>query len=528
VKIAALQLNSCVGDLVGNAAAILDAYDRACDDGAALAVTPELALTGYPPEDLLLRDGFVVACQSTIASMCAHVGAVPLIVGAPRRDGVVLHNSAFVIRDGRITQTYDKRILPNYGPFDERRYFTPGSNTVELLVVDGASIALTICEDLWTSNGPLNEYASLNPDVVVSLNSSPFDRTKYDRRVNMLRDRSEQCNVPIVYVNAVGGQDELVFDGGSLLFQNGSVADVAPTFQEAIAIFDFSLSVAEVRPSPDSIGDVWHAIVLGTRDYVRKNGFRSVLIGLSGGIDSALVAVVASHALGPDNVHCVAMPSRYTSQTSIDDAATLAKNLGVNLREISIQPLHQSAQDTFGPVQHQLTDENLQSRLRGLVLMGLSNEHGHLVLTTGNKSELAVGYSTLYGDTAGAFAPIKDLYKTEVYEIVDWLNRTAPHEVVPRDIIDKAPTAELRPNQTDQDSLPPYDVLDPILRLYIEGDQTKAQIVADGFDPELVDRICGLVDRAEYKRRQSPIGVKVATKAFGKDRRMPITNRFPG
>ncbi len=523
-----------MGDLSGNATRILEGYTAAVADGAQLCVTPELAVSGYPPEDLLLRTGFIDQCATAAASIADHVGPVPLIIGTPLLDGGRLSNAALVLRNGEIVDRYFKRVLPNYGVFDERRYFAVGQGSLQLVETDGVKVAIAICEDVWDDHGPLADYQRLRPDLVVVLNASPFDHTKDARRRALLSRRAAQIGVPIVYVNAVGAQDELIFDGASLVADvDGNVTRVGARFKPSTVVVDTdNVTVGDVTnlTTNDESWEpaVWQAIVLAITDYVNNNGFSRVVIGLSGGVDSALVAVLAVQALGSDNVECVAMPSRYSSGHSLVDARQLATVLGCTLREIPIEPMHVSFEESVGPFSVALTDENLQSRIRGTTLMAVSSERNALVLTTGNKSEIAVGYSTLYGDTAGAFAPIKDLYKTDVYRLASWYNAQTHGAAIPQHILDKPPSAELRPDQTDQDSLPDYDTLDRILALYIEDDQTVGEIVAGGVDRTLAQRIASLVDRAEFKRRQSPLGPKLTTKAFGRDRRVPITSKFPG
>jgi NAD+ synthase (glutamine-hydrolysing) len=544
-----------VGDLDGNVDRVLSMLVRAADAGADLAVFPELVVTGYPPEDLLLKPSFIEANRAALARIAAASGECVAVVGFIDGDGP-LFNAAAVCANGTVWGTWHKELLPNYGVFDERRWFVPGSGDTPLFSIAGNLVAVTICEDAWSGDGPVTRQALGGAEVVVSLNASPYRTGVLALREQMLRDRVTETSCPIVYVNLVGGQDELVFDGGSLVLgSDGAVLCRAPQFEEALVIYDLELpgrsqpepvlpvcfvtAAASKKPEVDApvvlpplsrAEEVYGALVVATRDYVEKNGFSEVVIGLSGGIDSALVATVATDALGAARVHTVAMPSRFSSQGSLDDAALLAANLGVDHRVIEIESVHQGFLELLAP--HfdgrapDLTEENLQARIRGTLLMGLSNKFGWLVLTTGNKSEMAVGYATLYGDMAGGFAVIKDVPKTLVFELCETRDKLAGYDLIPRAILDKPPSAELRLDQLDEDSLPPYSTLDPILEGYVERDFSLEDLVAQGFDESTVRRVITLVDRAEYKRRQAPPGVKVTTRAFGKDRRMPITNGY--
>ena len=467
----------------------------------------------------------------------------------------MLYNAAAICAGGRVVGTYRKQELPNYLVFDEKRYFTPGT-TLPLWSIAGVTVGVTICEDLWIDDGPVTELAAAGAQFILNINASPYHRGKVDVREALVRRRTAEGGVPIAYVNLVGGQDELVFDGGSIVIAaDGTLVAQAKMFDEQVLIADFA--VGEVRPChtepilvsastsasvvglppvieriPRDLEELWHALVLCTRDYVLNNGFTDICFGLSGGIDSSLVAAIAAEALGPTHVHAVLMPSRFSSDHSVSDAETLSINLGIDYRTIAIEPAHASFLDMLAPSfagrEPELTEENLQSRIRGVTLMALSNKFGWLVLTTGNKSEVAVGYSTLYGDTAGAFAVIKDVWKLTVYELCQWYNDRAGREVIPVHVLTKAPSAELRPNQRDDQSLPPYSVLDPILVELVEHDRTARDLIAAGFDEAIVKRIARLVDIAEFKRRQSPIGPRVSQRAFGRDRRMPITNLYRG
>jgi NAD+ synthase (glutamine-hydrolysing) len=568
LRIAACQLNTVVGDLDGNVARILAALEEAESAGADLAVFPELAITGYPPEDLLLKPGFVADNLRALESLAARTRECAAAVGFVDA-GRDLHNAAAVCVRGAVVGRYHKRLLPNYAVFDEQRYFTPGAGPATLFEVAGVRVGVSICEDAWSPSGPIAEQAAGGAELVVNLNASPYYAGRLAERERMLATRAADASCALVYVNQVGGQDELVFDGASLVLNEaGDVVTAGAQFEEQLLVFDLevrpvfrkrlldprgryagaplpvevvsraSRAAGEPRrvpprePALDPVEEVYRALVLGTRDYVVKNGFTDAVIGLSGGVDSALVATIASDALGTDHVHGVAMPSRYSSEASLSDAAKLAVNLGIELRTIPIEPAHQASLDmlapTFAGLPEDLTEENLQSRIRAVLLMALSNKFGWIVLTTGNKSELATGYSTLYGDSAGGFAVIKDVPKTMVYRLCEHRNRAAGSDLIPASILEKPPSAELRPGQRDDQSLPAYEELDPILDAYVVGDQTAAEMIEAGFDPELVRRVVRLVDRAEYKRRQNPPGVRVTPKAFGKDRRVPITNRYPG
>ena len=558
MRIAMLQMNPVVGDLVANCDALMDGYEQAVRLGADCVVSPELALSGYPPEDLLLKDGFIADIRDYLNNMAVRVGNVPFFVGAPMEAGAevvvappsdarrvsqvaaptrstALGNCVAVLRDGRIEDVAVKRLLPNYDVFDEQRYFQPGMGDPTVVSVGSDRVAIVVCEDAWVSDGPLSHVGDV--EVVVVANASPYARGRQSEREAMAAQRARETNAFFVSVNTVGGQDELVFDGQSFaLNPRGELIARAGTHVEQILLVDTATEQNAIADPLDPLAEIYHALVVGTRDYIHKNGFRSVIIAISGGVDSALVAAIATDALGPDCVRGFALPSRYSSDHSRSDAADLARRLGVTLEEIPIEVAHVALSSSLalalGGEPSGLTDENLQSRIRGVIMMGISNATGAVVLTTGNKSEIAVGYSTLYGDSVGGFAVIKDVPKTLVYDLCRWRNaearRAGGDDLIPPSILTKAPSAELRPDQRDDQSLPPYDVLDPILALYVEHDATAAQIVAAGYDAALVARITSLVDAAEYKRRQSPPGVRITSKAFGKDRRMPITNRYRG
>jgi NAD+ synthase (glutamine-hydrolysing) len=565
LRVALCQLNPIVGDLSGNAERIIAALGVAEDAGADLAVFGELVVTGYPPEDLLLKPGFVADNQAHLVKVAAATGRCAAVVGFVDED-TDLYNAAAVCAFGEVHGVYRKQTLPNYSVFDEQRYFSPGAGAEQLFGIGGVRVGVSICEDIWDPSGPISAQAAAGAELVVNINASPFYADRLVEREHLLSTRAADASCPIIYVNQVGGQDELVFDGASMVVDaEGRVFASLPQFDETVAVFDLEvrpvyrkrlldprgrrrgvpLPVIAVTGEPRQPADsprlahpvapvlrpeeeVYRALVVGTGDYVRKNGFTDVVIGLSGGIDSSLVAAVATDALGADHVHGVAMPSRYSSEGSESDAADLARRLGIDLQTIAIEPAHRALVEmlapSFGDRPSDLTEENLQSRIRGVTLMALSNKLGWMVLTTGNKSESAVGYSTLYGDTAGGFAVIKDVPKTLVYRLCRWRNTQG--EVIPESVLTKPPSAELRPDQRDDQSLPPYDVLDPILEAYVEGDLTAAELVEQGHDPDIVRRVVRLVDTAEYKRRQTPPGVRVTPKAFGKDRRVPITNRY--
>ncbi len=549
------QLNLIVGDLDHNVESILGAYAKAEEQGAEVALFPEMALCGYPPQDLLLKPGFIDEVRSSAAALARGitgrcVAVVGSVDGDPNRStGATevrsgMWNVALVIRDGSVTQTYRKRALPNYGVFDERRYFSPGPTDQELVQIGGRSVGITICEDLWAVEGRTLGALYRDASVVLNLNASPFQIGKQRDREAMAADRVGAIGAPIVYVNLVGGQDELVFDGGSFVTDSrGQVRARLPRFVEQVTVFDIDLDgsvandsaaplVTPLAPVDSGPSEVWHALSLGLRDYVDKNGFRDVGFGLSGGIDSALVAALAVDALGPERVHAVLMPSRYSSDHSVQDAEALSENLNIEHRTIPIDEAHVAFEamlaESFAGRDEDLTEENLQSRIRGVTLMALSNKLGWLILTTGNKSESAVGYSTLYGDTAGGLAVIKDVPKLLVYQLCRWRNDHAGAGVdwIPESILTKPPSAELRPNQRDDQSLPPYEVLDRLIESYVEHDLSRDELIAEGFEADTVDRIVWLIDKAEYKRRQSPPGFKITRRSFGLERRLPITNGF--
>ena len=569
LRIALAQINPTVGHLEGNVAKICAAYDQAEAAGCDIVAFPELAITGYPPEDLVLKPGFVADNLAALARVAARTRRCAAVVGyvAADRD---LYNAAAMCVGGEVVGTYRKRLLPNYGVFDEARYFTPGdaSDPYELYEIGGVKVGISICEDVWSPTGPLAQQAAGGAELNININGSPFHAGKAHARERMLATRAADASCALAYVNQVCGQDELVFDGGSMVFDaEGNLVARAALLVEELLITDVVIEpvyrkrlldprgrrtdeqmrvvliseqpVAHAEPLPARIAEVaeadaelYDALVLGTRDYVLKNGFTDVVVALSGGIDSTIVACVAVDALGADHVHGISMPSRYSSDHSKSDAADLAEKLGIDFRTVGIEPAFAALLDMYEPVFEgkpaDLTEENLQSRIRGLTLMALSNKHGWMVLTTGNKSEMAVGYFTIYGDSVGGYGVIKDVLKTRVYDLCRYVNRRDGRETINESVITKPPSAELRPDQRDDQSLPPYEVLDPILELYVEDDRWVAEIIEMGHDEAIVRRIARLVDLNEYKRRQCPPGVRVSTKAFGKDRRLPITNGYRG
>jgi NAD+ synthase (glutamine-hydrolysing) len=572
VRLALAQINTTVGDLDGNRARILARLSEAKESGADIALFPELAVTGYPPEDLLLRPSFVRAAERSLAQIAREARGIVAFVGVPHLDRD-LYNACAVCAAGEVKALYRKRFLPNYGVFDEHRYFAPGRDLV-LLEHGEALIGPTVCEDIWQPGPPATDLALAGAQLIVNISASPFHVGKDREREQMLATRARDNVCYVAFVNAVGGQDELIFDGHSVVLDDeGQVLARAPGFEEALLIVDVEPEEAvgrrlrdvrrrslesereeapdvpvlhigsprapdgqsvepQLAPLLDDLEQMRRALELGLRDYVEKNGFDEVVIGVSGGIDSALAAAIASEALGPERVHLVSMPSRFSSEETRRDARRLAEGLGGDFLELPIEPIVVSSLETLSGVfagrEPDTTEENIQARIRGVLLMALSNKFGWLVVATGNKSELSVGYATLYGDMAGGFALLKDVFKTDVFRLARYLNERAGREIIPQSIIDRAPSAELRDDQLDEDSLPPYPALDQVLEAYVELDRSREDLTTDGFDPDVVDRALEMIDRAEYKRRQAPPGVKLRPKAFGRDWRLPITNRWRG
>lgn len=562
LRIAQAQINTVVGDLEGNAARIARAIEEARKAGADIVAVPELALSGYPPEDLLLKPGFIRDCRLMLDGLARQSTATAAVVGFPDTIDGGVANAAAVIQNGQLAAAYKKVELPNYGVFDEKRYFTPGHQGLAL-DINGIRVLITVCEDLWIRGGITETHArDVGADLALNISASPYNAGKLDQRRKVMADFAAAAGTYVAYTNSVGGQDELVFDGGSLIMNpQGEILALARRFEEDLLITDLEL-VPRSRPKknnsrgrtetlvmkmepcrekqgkhppalapvPGPIDEIFEALILGVRDYVLKNGFEKVVIGLSGGVDSSLVAAVAAEALGPDKVVGVTMPSPYSSRETRSDAVLLALNLGITLLSVPINAVfgayREELESVWGSGDQGVEMENLQARIRGNILMALSNRFGWLVLTTGNKSEMSVGYATLYGDMAGGFAVIKDVPKTVVYKLARRLNERNGLDTIPLSVIERPPTAELRPDQKDEDSLPPYTVLDPILRAYVEEDMSRDEIVGLGFEKDTVEEVIRMVDRNEYKRRQSPPGIKITPKAFGRDRRLPITNRY--
>lgn len=544
LRIALAQITTRVGDCVANADRVIEMMGRARQElGARVIVFPELTLTGYPPEDLLLREDFLAQCEAQLERIAQVAGDMAVVIGTPLRastptpNGQNITNAAVVIDHGQIIARYDKRALPNYGVFDEKRYFRKG-RTACVVPIDGVPLGITICEDIWEEKA-VREAAEAGARIILTLNASPYHRHKTADRERVVVERIDDTGCPVVYVNLVGGQDELVFDGRSFVATaDKAIVSKLPAFAEGLGWVDVANSGAIVahgasHPWPKGEQEVYTALTTGIRDYVRQNGFHGVVLGLSGGIDSALVLALAVDALGADNVLAVRMPSRYTSQMSLDDAAEQCLNLGVRCETLPIEPVFEALQTSlsglFAGLADDATEENLQARTRGVLLMALSNKFGRMLLTTGNKSELAVGYATLYGDMAGGFAPIKDVPKTLVYALARWRNQSlvaAGRRPIPQRVIEREPSAELRADQRDSDSLPPYDLLDRIIRAFVEEDQSVDDMVAAGMDQTVVRRIVRLILLNEYKRRQAPPGIRISRRAFGRDRRYPITSGF--
>ena len=569
MRLALVQTNPTVGDLEGNRALILERLEEAKGAGADLVVFPELAVTGYPPEDLLLRPGFVRAAEESLTAIATAAHGVVALVGTPflERD---LYNACAVCADGEVKAFVKKRFLPNYGVFDEMRYFAPGDELCMFKHGD-VIVGVTVCEDMWQPGSPATDLALAGAQLLVNVSASPFHLGKDREREEMFRIRARDNAAYVAFCNAVGGQDELLFDGHSVVLDDeGAVLARAPGFEEALLVVDVDptavvtrrltdprrralardrgrleivrtveldtpreqsdIAAPEIVPFDDELEQMRQALVLGLGDYVRKNGFSEIVIGLSGGIDSALTAAIAAEAVGADRIHCVSMPSQYSSEGTRTDARRLAETIGCDFREIAIGPMVDAfgaaLAESFAHRAPDLTEENVQARVRGILLMALSNKFGWLLVATGNKSEMSVGYATLYGDMAGGFALLKDVFKTDVFRLSRHLNDRAGRELIPASIIERPPSAELRPDQLDEDSLPPYAQLDEVLEAYVEQDRSLEELASDGFDPDVVLRAVAMIDRAEYKRRQAPPGVRLRPKAFGRDRRTPITNRW--
>jgi NAD+ synthase (glutamine-hydrolysing) len=533
LRIAIAQANPVVGDVEANVTSMLALCRRARESlRADLVIFPELALCGYPPEDLLFHRGFARDVAEALERLSKNLDGMAVLVGYPEYAGESIHNSAILLRPDGPPIVYRKQTLPNYGVFDEKRYFQPGTEPC-VVEMQGVRLGITICEDLWGGPEAAQRTAGAGAEVLLSINGSPYDTGKLARREAVLRERNAETGLPIIYVNIVGGQDELIFDGGSMaVSREGELVYRAPFFTEALELVEVEsggrIVPARVTPPPEFVDGVYRALVLGVADYVNKHKFPGVVLGLSGGVDSALTLAVAVDALGRERVRAVMMPSRYTTRMSRDDAEQQARTLGVHYDVVSIEPIFEGARqalaEVFRGLPEDVTEENIQARCRGMILMAMSNKFGSMLLTTGNKSEMAVGYATLYGDMAGGFAPLKDCSKTLVYRLAEHRNRHA--EVIPRRVIERPPSAELRPDQKDTDVLPPYEVLDPILEAFIEEDCSVDQIVERGFDRAVVGRILGMVKRNEYKRRQAPPGIRISRRAFGRDWRYPITSGF--
>ena len=556
IRISIAQINTTVGDLEANQSKIISYIEKARQDRSDVIVFPELTVTGYPPEDLLHKPYFVDQNMTSAQKVAEATQDICAVYGfVESQNG--LYNSAAIAHNGKLISTYQKQLLPNYGVFDEKRYFTHGENA-KIYRLSGVNIGINICEDVWSHSGPIKEQSDSGAELILNINASPYHVNKQFERTAMLSRRAKDNNVHIVYVNMIGGQDELVFDGGSVVLDpEGATLHGGHLFMEMLETYDLDITTknqvntpnverifiseksdgitSEIDSTPiarpmDEIEEIYNALVLGTRDYVLKCGFKKVLIALSGGIDSSLVAAIAAKALGPENVIGLSMPSIFSSDGSKSDAKELSENLGLDLRTIEINPIFESftasLSNEFMGTEWDATEENIQSRIRGNLVMAMSNKFNWLVLTTGNKSEMAVGYATIYGDMAGGFSVIKDVPKSTVYDLCDYINRSEIDPIIPLTVINKPPSAELRPDQKDSDSLPDYSILDPILQMYIEEDMSIESIVNQGFTRPTVSEIIKLVDKNEYKRRQSPPGVKITSKNFGRDRRMPISNRF--
>ncbi len=533
VRIALAQINPTVGDIDGNVFKICDYIKRAKEQNSRIIVFPELAITGYPPEDLLLKPQFIDDNLNALNKVQKETGGITAVIGfVDRKDG--LYNAAAIFRDGKLIDAYHKTYLPNYGVFDEYRYFKVGARA-PVYTIAGITVGINICEDIWYPEGPTKSQALAGAEIILNINASPYHMEKLYLREEMLSKRALDNRVVVVYLNTVGGQDELVFDGGSLVIdKTGEIIVRGRQFEEELIISDIVFNGESKKylsqPASPLEDEVYRALILGTKDYVNKNGFKKVVIGLSGGVDSALVASIAVDAIGKENVTGIFMPSPYTSKESREDSYELVNNLGIKIIEVPINKIFETYRESlkanFGGLPENTTEENLQARIRGNILMAFSNKFGWLVLTTGNKSEMSVGYATLYGDMAGGFAVIKDVPKTLVYKLCRWKNSKESCAVIPERILWKEPSAELKPDQKDTDTLPPYPVLDPILKAYIEDDKSFEEILTLGCDTACAEKVIRMIDTSEYKRRQSPPGIKITPRAFGKDRRFPITNKY--
>ncbi len=541
LRVALGQFNATVGDLAANLDAMRHNLAQARTQSVDLLVFPEMSLCGYPPEDLLLKRHFLLECRRVLETFAVECEGLTVLAGFPELDGDRCYNSLAVLRNGRIDAVYRKCLLPNYGVFDERRYFHAGTSPLSIVEKD-ISLVLTICEDIWDLDALAAVIDPLTKkDLLINIAASPFHAGKLQQRQDIFSRAARRFNTAVIYCNLIGCQDELIFDGRSLVFDaSGNLVVQGRPFREDFVVFDIATEsgllsikpvvVSSLKLPGDPVAEVYEALLLGIRDYVRKNGFQKVLIGMSGGIDSALTAALAVDALGPKNVVAITMPTRFNSPDTVNDAKLASQHLGIDFHTVPIGEILGHFSRTLGQVpgwdEKSLAYENLQARIRGTILMSLSNQLGYLVLTTGNKSETAVGYSTLYGDTAGGFAVIKDVPKTLVYQLSEYINRLHNREIIPRSIIERIPSAELRENQKDSDSLPEYDILDRILKGYVEQIKSARQLIDEGLPADAVNRVIRLIDRSEYKRRQSPPGIKITPRAFGKDRRMPITNKF--
>ena len=532
IRVSLAQINTTVGDLAGNSEKIIQYIDKARELNSDIVVFPELALSGYPPEDLLLKPHFITKNRQYLNKIIEQTESIFVIVGFPYQEKGKLYNAAALINNKKLVGIYKKIFLPNYGVFDEVRYFSPGDECPVINFGKGRKIGINICEDIWHSEGPQRAQAAYGKaKIIINISASPYHMNKLDLRQTVLRKIAGENKTFVFYCNSAGAQDELVFDGASMVYDDkGRLIARAKQFEEDLLTVDIDCATNRIERNFSLLEEVYSALVLGFSDYVKKNGFKKIVLGLSGGIDSALVAALAVDALGKDNVVALTMPSKYSSSRTLNDAKKLAKNLGIKLYVIPIKKLHKAYLETFsGPfkgTKPNITEENIQARIRGNILMAFSNKFGWLVVTTGNKSELSVGYCTLYGDTAGGFALIKDIPKTLVYKLSEYKNKKEGKELIPKSIFVRPPTAELKKNQTDQDTLPPYGELDKIIDEYVEKDRSLASIVKTGIEKDVAKKIISMIDRNEYKRRQSPMGIKITSKSFGRDRRMPITNKF--